>query len=169
MLVIGIDPGIAVTGYGLVREDSSGNLSAVGYGVIWTASSLPTPDRLLSLYHQLKQLIALHRPAASAVEKLFFQRNVRTAMAVGQARGVVLLALAEMGVPVMEYTPSAIKQAITAYGGAEKRQVQQMVKLLLELDQPPQPDDAADALALAICHLQMRRMVELVGESQEGE
>ena len=161
MLVIGIDPGTASTGFGLVREDSAGNLSAVEYGVIQTPPGQSMPGRLLSLYLEIQHLLTLHRPETSAVEKLFFQRNVRTAMAVGQGRGVVLLALAEAGIPVVEYTPSEVKQAISGYGGAEKKQVQQMVKVLLNLKTLPQPDDAADALALAICCLHSRRMQAL--------
>lgn len=164
MLVIGIDPGTASTGFGLVREDSAGNLSAVEYGVIQTPPGQAMPDRLLSLYQYIQHLLTLHRPETSAVEKLFFQRNVRTAMAVGQGRGVVLLALAEAGIPVVEYAPSEVKQAISGYGGAEKKQVQQMVKILLNLKTLPQPDDAADALALAICCLHSRRMQALVEE-----
>jgi len=164
MLVIGIDPGTASTGFGLVQEDSAGNLSVVDYGVIQTSTGQSMPGRLLSLYQEIQQLLTLHRPETSAVEKLFFQRNVRTAMAVGQGRGVVLLALAEAGIPVVEYAPSEVKQAISGYGGAEKRQVQQMVKVLLNLKTLPQPDDAADALALAICCLHSRRMQALIEE-----
>ncbi|OGO27495.1 MAG: crossover junction endodeoxyribonuclease RuvC [Chloroflexi bacterium RBG_16_54_18] len=164
MLVIGIDPGTASTGFGLVREDGAGNLSPVDYGVIQTLPGQSMPERLLSLYHEIQHLLTLHRPEISAVEKLFFQRNVRTAMAVGQGRGVVLLALAEAGIPVKEYTPSEVKQAISGYGSAEKKQVQQMVKLLLNLKTLPQPDDAADGLALAICCLHSRRMQALVEE-----
>jgi len=164
MLVIGIDPGTASTGFGLVHEDDAGNLSPVDYGVIQTPPGQSMPDRLLSLYQDIQRLLILHRPESSAVEKLFFQRNVRTAMAVGQGRGVVLLALAEAGITVVEYTPSEVKQAISGYGSAEKKQVQQMVKLLLNLKTLPQPDDAADALALAICHLHSRRMQALIHE-----
>lgn len=164
MLVIGIDPGTASTGYGLVNEDSDGKLVPVEYGVIHTLSEQTLPERLLTIYQEIRRLLTLHRPDSSAVEKLFFQRNVRTAMSVGQARGVVLLALAEAGVPVAEYTPSEVKQAIAGYGGAVKNQVQQMVRLLLNLEVLPEPDDAADALAVAICHLHSRRMNVLIGE-----
>jgi crossover junction endodeoxyribonuclease RuvC len=116
------------------------------------------PQRLLDLYSNIIEVTTHHQPDSSAVEKLFFQRNVRTAMTVGQARGVVLLALAQAGLPVSEYTPLEIKQAVAGYGGAEKRQVQQMVSALLNLDEIPKPDDAADALAVAICHLHSQRM-----------
>lgn len=164
MLVIGIDPGTASTGYGLVNEDSAGKLVPVDYGVIHTQPGYSLPERLLNIHQEMRRLLTLHRPETGAVEKLFFQRNVRTAMNVGQARGVILLALAESGIPVAEYTPSEVKQAISGYGGAAKNQMQQMVRLLLNLEVLPQPDDAADALALAICHLHSRRMKTLIGE-----
>ncbi len=152
MLVIGVDPGTAITGYGLVRENADGSLSAVAYGVIQTSAELPMPQRLLELHRQLGEIMLLHRPHSGAVEKLFFQRNVTTAISVGQGRGVALLALAEAGVDVAEYTPMEVKQAVAGYGGADKAQVQQMVKALLGLESIPRPDDAADALAVAICH-----------------
>jgi crossover junction endodeoxyribonuclease RuvC len=163
MLALGIDPGTATTGYGLVQEQD-GNLIVVDYGVILTASELEMPERLLEIFHQLNKIILLHRPESSAVEKLFFQRNVRTALSVGQARGVILLALAEAGLPVYEYTPLEVKQAVAGYGGADKNQVQQMVRALLSLKEVPQPDDAADALAVAICHLHSNRWRSLYGE-----
>ncbi len=153
MLVIGIDPGTATTGYGLVRENEDGSLALVDYGVILTSADNPMAKRLLDLHHRLKEVILLHRPQSGAVEKLFFQRNVRTALSVGQGRGVALLALAEAQVGVAEYTPLEVKQAVTGYGGADKNQVQQMVRALLGLEEVPKPDDAADALAVAICHL----------------
>jgi crossover junction endodeoxyribonuclease RuvC len=157
VLVIGIDPGIATTGYGLVQEAQDGSLHLVAYGVIETPAGLPLPQRLLLLHNQLSALLLLHNPAGGAVEKLFFQRNVRTAMTVGQARGVALLALAQAGLPVAEYTPLEVKQAVVGYGGADKNQVQQMVRALLQLDDIPRPDDAADALAVAICHAHSAR------------
>ena len=131
-------------------------------GVILTPPDLPLAQRLLLLHRRLRELILLHRPQQGAVEKLFFQRNVRTALSVGQARGVALLALAEADLPVAEYTPLEVKQAVAGYGGADKPQVQQMVRALLGLAQVPQPDDAADALAVAICHLHSARMKALV-------
>lgn len=158
MLAIGIDPGTAITGYGLVREQADGSLEVVDYGVIQTSPGHAMPDRLVQLYQQLKQIINLHSPQSGAVEKLFFARNVRTALSVGQARGIALLALAESGVAVAEYSPNEIKQAVAGYGGAEKMQVQMMVQALLNLQEVPQPDDAADALAVAICHLHSARM-----------
>jgi crossover junction endodeoxyribonuclease RuvC len=162
MLVIGIDPGTATTGYGLVHEDESGNLTAVAYGVVVTPAKQPMPQRLLQLYRELKEIVLLHRPDGAAVEKLFFQKNVRTALSVGQGRGVAILALAEAEIEVSEYTPLEIKQAISGYGGADKSQMQQMVRALLDLDEIPTPDDAADALAVAICHLHTRRLQQLV-------
>lgn len=163
MLAIGIDPGTATTGYGLVQE-KDGSLTVLDYGVIQTAPELEMPERLLEIYRQLNRIILLHRPESSAVEKLFFQRNVRTALSVGQARGVILLALAEARLPVFEYTPLEVKQAVVGYGGADKNQVQQMVRALLSLNEIPQPDDAADALAIAICHLHSSRWRTLYGE-----
>ncbi len=161
MLALGIDPGTATTGYGLVRETPQGELVAVKYGVILTPAGELPEKRLLHLYQQLKELILLHRPDSAAVEKLFFQRNVSTAISVGQARGVILLSLAESGVAVTEYNPLDVKQAVAGYGGAEKGQVQQMVKALLNLEDIPRPDDAADALAIAICHLHSSRLLDL--------
>lgn len=161
MLVVGIDPGLATTGYGVIRELAQGDLEVVDYGVILTPVDEPMGQRLLRLYKQLKELIILHQPESGAVEKLFFQRNVRSAMAVGQARGVVMLTLAETGLPVMEYNPMEVKQAISGYGRASKEQMQRMVSTLLRLQDIPRPDDAADALAIAICHIHSRRMTNL--------
>ncbi len=161
MLVIGIDPGTAITGYGLVSENKDGSLSVVDYGAITTPSDMEMPQRLLVLFNQLNEIINLHRPESGAVEKLFFQRNVRTALSVGQGRGVVLLALAKAGIPVAEYTPLQIKNAIAGYGGADKAQIQYMVRALLDLDEIPYPDDAADALATAICHLHSVKYLSL--------
>ena len=155
--VLGIDPGTATTGYGLVRDRADGSLESVEYGVIQTPTSLPDHQRLALLYNRLTQLLLLHRPDSCAVEKLFFQRNVSTAISVGQARGVILLAIAEAGLDVFEYTPNEVKQAVTGYGSAQKRQVQEMVRTLLIMPEIPRPDDAADALAVAICHLNTRQ------------
>jgi crossover junction endodeoxyribonuclease RuvC len=162
MIVLGIDPGTATTGYGLVREAERGP-ELVTFGVILTPAGAAMPERLKQIYEALSQLLLLHRPASAAVEKLFFQRNVSTAMAVGQARGVVLLALAQAGVPVGEYTPNDVKQAVAGYGRADKPQVQQMVRTLLNLRDVPKPDDAADALAVAICHLHSMKMKSYSG------
>jgi crossover junction endodeoxyribonuclease RuvC len=162
MLVVGIDPGTATTGYGFVRETDQGDLEVVDFGVILTQAGELPEVRLLQLHNRLNELILRHLPDSGAVEKLFFQRNVSTAIAVGQARGVVLLSFAEAAIPVAEYTPLEVKQAVVGYGGAEKNQVQQMVKALLQLSEIPRPDDAADALAIAICHLHSSRFLRLL-------
>jgi crossover junction endodeoxyribonuclease RuvC len=150
-LVLGVDPGTAIAGYGIVRFDGQ-TLEPVTYGVITTPADLPLPLRLQRLYRELRELIRTHHPTEASVEELFFARNARTALSVGHARGVLLLALADEGLSIHGYTPLEVKQAITGYGRADKEQVQQMVRLLLGLEVVPQPDDAADALAVAICH-----------------
>ncbi len=151
MRILGIDPGTATTGYGLVEENQQGELTLIAYGIIATLAGLPAEQRLMQIYEQINQIILLHRPDCAAVEKLFFQTNVKTAIAVGQARGVVLLSLAQAGLPIAEYTPLEVKQAVTGYGSADKKQIQQMVQMILQMDRVPSPDDAADALAIAIC------------------
>jgi crossover junction endodeoxyribonuclease RuvC len=156
-VALGIDPGTATTGYGLVRLEPNGGLLAVDYGVITTPKNTPAPARLVMLHQQLTELLKDHHPDTAAVEKLFFQRNVSTAISVGQARGVTLLALAQAGLDVFEYAPNEIKQAVAGYGSAGKRQMQEMVRVLLTLDDIPRPDDAADALAVAITHLNTNR------------
>lgn len=166
MLVIGIDPGTAITGYGIVRENQDGSLYVVDYGVVETPANLPMSQRLLTLHQRLSEIILLHRPQSGAVEKLFFQRNVTTAITVGQGRGVALLALAEAGLAVGEYTPLQIKQAVAGYGGADKKQIQYMVRALLDLPEIPKPDDAADALAVAICHVHSVRIESLYGAEE---
>ena len=152
MLILGIDPGIATTGYGLITEKND-QLTYVDGGIITTTPKETAPIRLRIIYSAVKNIISKHRPEALAIEKLFFGANSKTAMAVGQARGMSLLAAAEMKLPVSEYTPLEVKMAITGYGKADKKQMQQMVKNLLGLSFLPKPDDAADALAVAICHL----------------
>ena len=165
MLVLGIDPGTAITGYGLVREGSEG-LVLADYGVVTTPAGWPLPQRLQIIYQELGRVIRQHQPEAAAVEELFFSRNVRTALSVGHARGVVLLALADAGLPTFEYKPLEVKQAIAGYGGADKQQVQEMVRMLLNLDHVPQPDDAADAVAVAVCHIHSARMAALVADAE---
>lgn len=157
MLALGLDPGTATTGYGLVRLLPDGSLMAVKYGIISTPKNTPDAERLVMLYDQLQEIVREHEPDTSAVEKLFFQRNITTAITVGQARGVMLLSLAQAGLEVFEYTPNEIKQAVAGYGSAGKRQMQEMVRVLLELNSIPKPDDAADALAVAITHLNTNR------------
>jgi len=162
MLVLGVDPGLATTGYGLVAEQRQ-NLSLVDFGVIETPANLPLDKRLQQLYHELCSLVAGFDLEAVAIEDLFFSRNVRTAMAVGHARGVVLLAAAEANLAVFEYTPLQVKDAVVGYGRATKSQVQEMVRLLLGMECIPRPDDAADAIAVAICHLHSSRCASLLG------
>ena len=164
MLVLGIDPGTAITGYGLVRELPDGALEAVAYGVVRTSARTPMPDRLRQIHHDITALIAEYRPDAAAIETLYFGRNVTTAITVAQGRGVILLALAEAGLPIREYKPAEIKQAIAGYGNAEKEQVQEMISQLLDLDAVPQPDDAADGLGVAITDLNASRFERLISE-----
>jgi len=161
VLVLGVDPGTATTGYGLVRQ-RGGRLEALDYGAIRTPGRQPLSSRLLTIYEELSHLITRHAPDAVAVEELFFSRNVRTALSVGHARGVVLLAAAAAKLPVSEYTPPQVKEAVTGYGRAGKAQVQAMVKSLLALKSVPRPDDAADALAVAVCCLNSRGLERLL-------
>lgn len=163
MIILGVDPGTAITGYGVVQSDDDA-LRMITYGAITTPSDWKMPQRLQHIYAELVALIHQHQPTDAVVEKLFFSKNVRTALSVGQARGVALLAAAQAGLTIHEYTPLEIKQAVVGYGRAEKTQIQQMVKLLLQLDHVPQPDDAADALAIAICHAHSARFSGLKDE-----
>jgi crossover junction endodeoxyribonuclease RuvC len=160
MIILGVDPGTAITGYGILKSDGD-DLTMVAYGAITTPADWQMPRRLQHIYGELTALIAAHQPTDAAIEKLFFSKNARTALSVGQARGVALLAAAQAGLAVHEYTPLQIKQAVVGYGRAEKTQIQQMVKILLQLDSVPQPDDAADALAIAICHAHSARFERL--------
>jgi crossover junction endodeoxyribonuclease RuvC len=158
VLVLGLDPGIAITGYGLVEESPSGDLFCIAYGTVTTPAGQPTPSRLLSIDRDLGALIERYKPDVVAVEELFFCKNVTTALIVGQARGVAILSAARVGLPVREYKPMEVKLAVTGYGRAPKTQVQEMVRLLLNLDHVPQPDDAADAVAVAVCHIHNVRL-----------
>jgi len=151
MRILGLDPGTATTGYGIIDVED-GELKLVDYGVIETAAGEPAEQRLQSIFRQTNSLIATYRPERAAVEQLFFGRNITTAIAVGQARGVLLLALADAAIPISEYSPPKVKEAVTGYGKAEKAQMQLMVRHLLGLEESPRPDDAADALAVAITH-----------------
>ena len=157
MRVIGIDPGTAITGWGIV-EGSGSELQMVAVGTITTAAGTPLPERLQIIYHELTAIIEQWQPSTAAIEELFFSKNAKTALAVGHGRGVAMLALANADLSITEYKPLEVKQAITGHGGADKKQMQQMVKLLLALDYIPRPDDAADALAIAICHLHSARL-----------
>ncbi len=150
-LFLGIDPGIATTGYGLVQKVGS-RLTMVDYGVILTKAHTPLSERLLVLSTHLQLIIETHRPDGVAVEELFFNTNAKTALMVGQARGAILLTAQKAGCGITGYTPLQVKMAVCGYGRAQKQQVQYMVAKLLCLASPPKPDDAADALAIAICH-----------------
>ncbi len=153
MRSLGIDPGTATMGWGVVEDDGTGGVGLVDYGALTTSKDLALGERLRLLYAGLNDIIARYRPDTAGVEELFFSRNVSTAISVSHARGIVLLALANAGVPVEEYRPMAVKLGITGYGHADKAQIQEMVRLQLGLERIPKPDDAADALAIAICHI----------------
>lgn len=157
MIILGIDPGTAITGYGIIRHQGN-RLQQIGCGVMRTQAKTAMALRLKDLYQQMVQIIEIYHPDVVAVEELFFNKNVTTALSVGQARGVILLAAAGAGLEIAEYTPLQVKQGIVGYGRAEKRQVQEMVRMLLCLPEIPKPDDAADALAIAICHAHSRKM-----------
>ena len=150
--MLGVDPAVSRSGYGLVTGDAAG-CRAVSAGVLTTSPSEPLPQRLATLASELGDLMAQHRPEAVVVERVFFQTNARTAMSVGQASGLALVAAVHAGCEVAQYTANEVKQAVVGYGAATKTQVQRMVQSLLGLAEPPRPPDAADALALAICHL----------------
>ncbi|SHJ96955.1 crossover junction endodeoxyribonuclease RuvC [Desulforamulus aeronauticus] len=151
MIILGIDPGTAITGYGVV-EAKGNSYKSIAYHCLRTGPELPLALRLKYLYQGLMEVITQYKPDCMAIEELFFNKNARTALAVGHARGIAMLAGANTGLPVAEYTPLQVKQAVTGYGKAEKLQVQFMVKTLLALQEIPKPDDVADALAVAICH-----------------
>jgi crossover junction endodeoxyribonuclease RuvC len=150
VIVLGIDPGTARLGYGIVERKGS-HLTMLDYGCLETTNDRPLEQRLLIIHEGIDDLIETHRPEAVGVERLFFNKNVQTAMAVGQARGVVLLVAAQHGLPVLEYGPHEVKLAVTGYGRAPKDQVQRMVQMVLAMSELPKPDDAADALAVAVC------------------
>lgn len=149
-IIIGIDPGIADTGYGLIKL-KKGQLELLTFGSIKTPAHSPLSQRILTLHQELTKLISAYRPEVAVVEQLFFCNNAKTAFVVGQARGAILLTLAQFNLKILELTPLQVKQGLTGYGQAEKKQIQQMVKILLNLKEVPRPDDAADALAMAIC------------------
>lgn len=157
MRILGIDPGTATVGYGLI-EENDGQLAVITYGAIVTRpKDGDTARRLQLIYQQLNELIATYKPDVAAVEELFFGRNITTAISVGQARGVLLLALANAGIPIAEYSPPKIKESVSGYGNASKQQVQFMVQNILDLEEVPKPDDAADGLAVALTHYQYHR------------
>ena len=151
MVILGIDPGYAIVGYGLI-EYIGNRFRVFDYGSIQTKAGVPTNERLKIVYDSMNEIIARHKPDAMAIEELFFNTNSKTAIVVAEARGIILLSAMNAGLEISEYTPLQVKQAVTGYGRADKNQVQQMTKALLGLDKVPKPDDTADALAIAICH-----------------
>lgn len=163
MVILGIDPGTAITGYGLIQKQGN-HLKRIAFGAILTVPETHMALRLQRIYRELQKIIEQYRPDVMAVEELFFNKNVRTALTVGQARGVVLLAGAEAGLNIIEYTPLQVKMAVVGYGRAEKRQVQEMVRILLCLNEIPKPDDAADALAIAICHANSYKQLSVLNK-----
>ncbi|MEJ2753152.1 MAG: crossover junction endodeoxyribonuclease RuvC [Chloroflexota bacterium] len=162
MRILGLDPGTATTGYGII-DVIDGHMQVVTYGVITTAAGVPAPQRLQVIYEELNDLLLAFKPNSAGVEEVFFGRNITTAISVGQARGVLLLALANSGISIGEYSPPRIKEAVTGYGKADKVQVQLMVRNLLDLDETPRPDDAADGLAVAIAHYNYFHFESLTG------
>jgi crossover junction endodeoxyribonuclease RuvC len=160
---LGIDPGIAIVGFGVLDKEGS-KLTPVQYGAIQTDSKTEAFIRLKQVYETMGELIERYKPDAVAIEKLFFNRNVTTAFTVAEARGVLILAGVQRGLPVSEYTPLQVKQAIVGYGRAEKKQVQEMVRIFLKLSVVPKPDDVADALAVAICHAHSYVLTQKINE-----
>jgi len=161
MRVLGLDPGTATTGYGFIEELPSGDLVTLAYGVISTEPQTPMPQRLLHIHQRLAALLMEHQPEGAAVEQLFFGKNATTGVPVAQARGVILMTLAEAGLNPAEYKPREVKLAVAGYGDADKVQMQVMIQQLLNLEKPPRPDDAADALAVALTHLNSTRFDRL--------
>jgi crossover junction endodeoxyribonuclease RuvC len=166
VLALGIDPGTATVGYGVVKSREDGTMEAIDYGVITTPAADTMPTRLLAIHDRLTAIIEQHTPEIAAVEKLFFGKNVTTAITVAQGRGAILITLARARLRIEEYEPSIIKQTVSGYGNAKKPQMQEMVRILLGLEHIPKPDDAADALAIAITALQIGGYTAL--ESDEG-
>lgn len=162
LVIAGFDPGTARLGFGVVQGDE--NPVPLDYGVIETSAHEPMPERLKQLYEGVTTILRDYRPVVCAIEQLFFSRNVTTALSVGQARGIVMLAAAQAAVPVVEYTPAEVKQSVSGYGKADKSQMQEMVRIILGLHEAPWPDDAADALAVALCHVQQARFRDAIGE-----
>ncbi len=152
MIIIGIDPGLATVGFGVIRKEED-RIIPVSYGCIRTTSEKQNPERLMEIYDEVNALFEKYTPCAVAVERLFFTNNITSAMGVSEARGVIFLAAKQKNIPVIEYTPKQVKQAITGSGRADKKQMQEMIKKLLDLDEVPKPDDAADGLSIALCHI----------------
>ena len=167
MKILGIDPGIGITGFGLIETSSRASARALDFGVITTTMNAPLPGRLKELYDSLQEVFESTKPDVVSIEKLFFSKNITTGIAVAHGRGVILLACRKFGVRVYEYTPLQVKQAVVGYGRAEKHQVMDMVKRLCRLPAPPKPDDAADAVALAICHARSSTSLLFRGDQEE--
>lgn len=165
MIIFGVDPGIAITGWGVISETDKGRSIAVAYGSLHTTPDMLVSKRLKTIYGQIGELLERYKPDVMAIEKLFFIRNTTARLGVGQARGVALLSAEEHAIPIVEYAPKVVKRAVTGYGSASKEQVSLMVKALLTLPAVPKPDDVADALAVALCHAQSYRM-KSVGATQ---
>ena len=163
MRILGIDPGTATVGWGILEGDGD-RMVALAYGHISTSHTLPLPERIGEIARDLRTLCRLHHPEEASVEKIFFFKNQKTVIAVSQARGAILLTLEELGIRLFEYTPLQIKQSLTGYGRADKRQMQLMVKSVLKLHEIPRPDDTADALAIALCHRNSRAMNTILGK-----
>ena len=151
MRILGIDPGIAIVGYGVVDKEGN-SYKTIAYDAVTTRAHTPLPERLEKVYQGINEIIKTYKPDAMSIEELFFNNNAKTALTVGQARGVIILAAVQNNLPVYEYTPLQVKQALTGYGRASKTQIQQMMKSMLGLSEIPKPDDVADALAIAVCH-----------------
>lgn len=151
MIILGIDPGIAIVGYGVVDYKNS-HFSTIDYGAILTPAHTPTPQRLCTIYDELDRLMCMYKPDSVAIEELFFNTNQKTAITVAEARGIILLCAQKHSLEINEYTPLQVKQSVVGYGRAEKKQVIEMTRRILNLKQVPKPDDTADALAIAVCH-----------------
>ena len=162
MLILGVDPGLAIVGWGIV-DHSADRFTTVAYGAVTTPAHTPVPDRLLHIYDELDGIISRYQPQDMAVEELFFNTNQKTAITVSEARGVILLCARRRGLQIGEYTPLQVKQAVVGYGRAEKHQVTEMIRRILSLKEVPRPDDTADALAIAVCHAHSRKMNGIYG------
>jgi len=164
MRILGLDPGTATIGFGIIETDGQKH-QLLDYGCIKTAAGVPFPERLRQIYEDLKVIVSEWKPQAVAIEEIFFSKNVKTAIQVAQARGAIIQQLAIGSHQITEYKPQHIKEAVCGYGKAEKKQVQKMVQLILEMDEIPFPDDAADALAIAICHANTLKMQAMIAQS----
>jgi len=168
MKILGIDPGTVVMGYGVIESEND-EVTLVDFGAITVRQSTEIGERLNQLYNELLEVIMRHRPDVVAVETPFVSKNVKSAMAIGRAQAIALLAAAKRNIPTYEYAPAKVKQRVTNYGASSKEQVQEMVRLLLGLTEVPQPNDAADALAVAICHVQEMHLINLLAGQREGQ